>query len=60
MDVENKKLKIKYISGPLGVRRTNSDNTLIFEKLGWKPKEPLKDGISKTYKRIHQQVLKQV
>ncbi|SVC59967.1 uncharacterized protein METZ01_LOCUS312821, partial [marine metagenome] len=36
-----KKLKINHISGPLGVRGRNSNNNLIYEKLGWKPTRPL-------------------
>jgi GDP-D-mannose 3',5'-epimerase len=33
----DKKLPIKHIPGPEGVRGRNSDNTLIKEKLGWAP-----------------------
>ena len=32
--------------GPLGVRGRNSDNRLIEEKLGWKPSQPLSDGLA--------------
>lgn len=56
MDVAGKKLEIKHISGPLGVRGRNSDNTLIKEKLGWSPSQPLKDGIKKTYEWISPRV----
>jgi nucleoside-diphosphate-sugar epimerase len=35
--IASKKLAIKHISGPLGVRGRNSDNTLIKAKLGWAP-----------------------
>ncbi|CAH1758444.1 15413_t:CDS:2 [Entrophospora sp. SA101] len=34
LEIANKKLRIKHISGPLGVRGRNSDNKLIKEKLG--------------------------
>ena len=44
-----KKLKKRHIDGPLGVRGRNSDNRLIQQKLGWRPKAPLEDGIAKTY-----------
>ena len=56
MEIAGKKLKINHISGPLGVRGRNSDNNLIFEKLGWKPTRPLKDGLKKTYEWIDEQV----
>src|SRR5690606_3687689 len=35
MDIAGKKLTIKNIPGPTGVRGRNSDNKLIGEKLGW-------------------------
>jgi len=56
MEISNKKLIINHISGPMGVRGRNSDNNLIFEKLGWKPTMPLKDGLQKTYEWIEEQV----
>jgi len=56
MDIARKNLTIKHIPGPLGVRGRNSDNNLIGDKLGWKPSEPLKDGMVKTYNWIEQQV----
>ena len=58
MKIADKKLKIKHIKGPLGVRGRNSDNKLIFEKLGWKPSKPLIEGIKKTYKWIEEQICK--
>ena len=56
MDIAGKKLTIKHIPGPLGVRGRNSDNNLIEKKIGWKPSKSLKDGMIKTYKWIEQQV----
>ena len=56
MAVAGKKLSIKHIAGPLGVRGRNSDNHLIKEKLGWAPSVPLRDGIAKTYAWINGQV----
>ena len=38
MDVAGKKVAIKHIPGPLGVRGRNSENWLIREKLGLGPK----------------------
>ena len=56
MDIAGKKLMIKHISGPIGVRGRNSDNTLYFQKIGWKPSEKLNQGLEKTYRWIEQQV----
>jgi len=49
MSYENKKLAIKHIPGPEGVRGRNSNNDLIKAKLGWEPSISLKDGIHKLY-----------
>ncbi|NBP57395.1 NAD-dependent epimerase/dehydratase family protein, partial [bacterium] len=54
--VENKQLKINHISGPIGVRGRNSDNTLIKQKLGWAPNYSLNKGIEKTYRWIKSQM----
>lgn len=56
MDVANKKLSIKYIEGPIGVKGRNSDNTLYEKKLGWRVSKSLKSGIEKTYPWIESQV----
>jgi nucleoside-diphosphate-sugar epimerase len=58
MDIVSKKLSIKHIPGPLGVRGRNSDNRLIYEKLNWRPSEPLIEGLRKTYSWIEEQVRK--
>jgi nucleoside-diphosphate-sugar epimerase len=55
--IANKEIKIKHISGPLGVRGRNSDNKLIREKLNWSPSQPLINGLSKTYQWINSQVV---
>ena len=52
------KIKVKHISGPLGVRGRNSDNTLIQEELNWQPNYSLYKGLSKTYNWIEQQIKK--
>jgi GDP-D-mannose 3',5'-epimerase len=57
MDVAGKKLAIRHIPGPLGVRGRNSDNRLIREKLGWAPSARLYTGLEKTYAWIEAQVL---
>ncbi len=56
MDAAGKKLRIRNVPGPQGVRGRNSDNKLIREKLSWEPTMHLKDGIKKTYDWIHEQV----
>jgi GDP-D-mannose 3',5'-epimerase len=56
MDIAGKKLTIRHIPGPLGVRGRNSDNRLIQEKLSWKPSRPLREGLEKTYRWISTQV----
>jgi nucleoside-diphosphate-sugar epimerase len=56
MDIAGKKLTIKHIDGPLGVRGRNSDNNLIREKLGWSPTLPLREGMTKTFNWIKLQV----
>ena len=56
MQIAGKKISVKHIPGPLGVRGRNSDNTLIGEKLGWKPSRPLRDGLTETYRWIEKQV----
>lgn len=58
MDISGKNQTIKHIDGPLGVRGRNSDNNLIYEKLGWKPSRPLREGMEKTYQWIEKQVKK--
>lgn len=58
MSFEDKKLPIKHIDGPNGVRGRNSHNALILEKLGWEPCMKLEDGLKKTYFWIKEQVEK--
>jgi nucleoside-diphosphate-sugar epimerase len=56
MAIAGKRLTIRHITGPQGVRGRNSDNRLIGEKLGWKPSQPLRVGLEKTYAWISAQV----
>ncbi len=58
MDIAGKKLTIKHVEGPLGVRGRNSDNRLIREKLGWCPSIKLRHGMEITYRWIDEQVRK--
>jgi nucleoside-diphosphate-sugar epimerase len=59
MKIADKKVNIRHIPGPLGVRGRNSDNKIIEEKLGWKPKYNLFKGLEKTFSWIDQQVTSQ-
>ena len=56
MEIAGKKVAIRHIPGPLGVRGRKSDNHLIRERLGWAPSRPLAEGLQKTYSWIAQQV----
>jgi len=56
MKIARKKLRIRHIPGPLGVRGRNSDNKLISEKLGWAPSHSLEEGLRKTFEWINGQV----
>ncbi len=56
MGIAGKKLNIKHVDGPLGVRGRNSDNNLIREKLGWAPSQPLRVGIEQLYCWIDWQI----
>ena len=52
------KLKRIYnLAAPKGVRGRNSDNTLIGERLGWKPSVSLERGLEPTYRWIHDQMV---
>jgi len=56
IDLSGRRIGIKNIKGPTGVRGRNSDNKLIREKLNWAPREPLKKGMELTYQWIAAQV----
>ena len=59
MSFENKKLPIKHIPGPMGVRGRNSDNTMIKDRLGWAPSIAIRDGLKKTHAWIKAQIEKE-
>ena len=54
--VANKTVSRNFIDGPLGVRGRNSNNDLIRKELGWDYSLTLKEGITKTYKWIEEQM----
>jgi GDP-D-mannose 3', 5'-epimerase len=56
MGLENKILRRVHKEGPLGVRGRRSDNKLILEELGWKPRENFDEGLIETYFWIKDQI----
>lgn len=56
MDIAGKKLNVRNVPGPQGVRGRNSDNRLILEKLGWAPSATLRQGLEDTYRWVSEQV----
>jgi nucleoside-diphosphate-sugar epimerase len=70
IDISGKDVNIQNIQGeefiekyghacPIGVNGRNSDNTLYYDKIGWKVSEPLLDGMKKTYSWIEEQVARE-
>lgn len=56
IEISGKEITVKNVPGPVGVRGRNSDNRLIFDRLGWKPHMALKDGMECTYAWISEKV----
>jgi len=55
--VADVKLRRRYkLDAPKGVNGRNSDNTKIRQRLGWEPSTPLREGLEKTYRWVHEQV----
>jgi len=54
--VSGKKVTIKHIDGPLGVRGRNSNNDVVRRELGWDYSQTLEEGIFKTYHWIDSQI----
>jgi nucleoside-diphosphate-sugar epimerase len=54
----NHKLEREYVTGPLGVRSRNSDNTKVKNILEWEPTISLEDGLRKTFDWIYEQYRK--
>jgi GDP-D-mannose 3', 5'-epimerase len=42
--IASKRITVRHVPGPLGVRGRRSDNELVFKKLQWKPSRPLEEG----------------
>ncbi len=57
-DIAGVKLERRYdLDAPKGVNGRNSDNTKIQEYLGWEPSISLRDGLTRTYSWIEEQML---
>jgi len=56
MEIAGKKLSVKHIDGPQGVRGRRSNNRLIEEKLGYRHEMRLVDGLTKTYQWIEAEI----
>lgn len=46
------------LDAPKGVRGRNSDNTRIQARLGWAPSTPLRSGLERTYRWIHDEIVR--
>jgi nucleoside-diphosphate-sugar epimerase len=56
-EIAGVKLRRRYkLDAPQGVRGRNSDNTRIRAELGWEPSIPLREGLEKTYRWIHDEL----
>jgi GDP-D-mannose 3',5'-epimerase len=55
IEVSGKRLKVKYVPGPVGVHARNFSKARI-KSLGWEAKYSLKEGIARTYPWIEEQV----
>jgi len=56
MEIAGKRLHVRHVDGPLGVRGRNSDNRLIRDRLGWAPSASLRAGLEVTYDWVAEQV----
>jgi len=57
-EIAGVKLKRRYnLSAPKGVNGRNSDNALIQNVFKWEPSTKLRDGLEKTYRWIHDQMI---
>lgn len=54
-DVAGKRVGVRYVPGPVGVQSRNFSNAKIYAT-GWRPRFSLREGISRTYPWIEQQV----
>jgi len=57
IEVSGKRIKVKYVPGPVGVHARNFSKARI-KSLGWEAKVSLREGIARTYRWIEEQVRK--
>jgi GDP-D-mannose 3',5'-epimerase len=57
IEVSGKQLNVKYVPGPVGVHARNFSKARI-KSLGWEAKVSLREGITRTYRWIEEQVRK--
>ncbi len=58
-EIAGVKLARNYnLKAPKGVNGRNSDNTLVQQVMGWEPSISLREGMEKTYRWIHDQMVK--
>jgi nucleoside-diphosphate-sugar epimerase len=50
--IAGKRLTLRHVDGPLGVRGRGSDNSRMRSVLGWEPEVTLEDGMRRTYEWI--------
>src|SRR6266446_5281366 len=55
VDVAEKKIRIQYVKGPVGVQSRNFSNERIYS-IGWRSGYSLKDGITRTYPWVDAEV----
>lgn len=56
MQIAGKRLRLRHVPGPLGVRGRTSDNRLIKSRLEWTPRISLETGLTGTYAWVREQV----
>jgi nucleoside-diphosphate-sugar epimerase len=56
IEASGKRLSIVNVPGPNGVRGRCADNRLIQQKLGWRPRSGLREGVQKAYAWVAAQV----
>jgi GDP-D-mannose 3',5'-epimerase len=55
-EIAGKRIAIRHVDGPQGVRGRNSDNTRLRQVLGWEPAIDLEEGLEPTYRWIEERV----
>jgi len=54
-DVAGKRVNVRWVEGPVGVRSRNFSNAKIYST-GWNARFSLRDGIAQTYPWVEEQV----